>query len=90
MDHDAEQPEQIERVKEKIGRVIRAFVTMRGIDGEFHADELRAYVRASCPSLAPASPDRILRALRQDGLLNYEVVSRRGSRYRIKPVGTLL
>ena len=41
---------------------------------------------ASGNRVAPDSPGRILRQLRQQRLLNYEVVSRRQSLYRVLPV----
>jgi len=52
---------------------------------QFHADELRSYVRAFC-HVAPASPDRILRKLRKAKVLNYIVTNRRASTYELVPV----
>lgn len=50
-------------------------------------DELRRYVgRELEEAIAPDSPGRILRQLRQQGVLNYAVVSRRQSLYRVVPV----
>jgi hypothetical protein len=51
-------------------------------DATFHMDELTSWVaRKGCA--APDSAGRILRLLRQKGLVNYEVVSRSKSLYRV-------
>jgi len=68
-----EQAKQIERVSSRIGRAVLRFCASHRT---FHASELRDYVVAE-GFAAPASPDRILRDLRQRGLLNYRVVDRR-------------
>lgn len=75
----SEQGEHLERVRSKIARSVLAFCR----DNEwFHAQELRDHVVADT-LVAPASPDRILRDLRQRGLLNYEVIDRRASYYHV-------
>jgi hypothetical protein len=76
------------RVRNKIGPVILAFCASRLEDGrpEFHADDLRKYVEAH-NGVAPASPDRVLRDLRQKGELGYQNTDRRKSLYRIDWVG---
>ncbi len=77
-----EQAEHLNRVAGRIGHIVREFCCVVGVGGEFHADELRAFViRAS--GAAPASPDRILRLLRADGTIDYVVVNRRASLYRV-------
>lgn len=76
------QAEHLHRVGAKIGVVVLSFCRTHET---FHAAELRAYVVRET-SVAPASPDRILRALRQVGLLDYEVLDRRASFYRVKAV----
>lgn len=70
------------RVRSLIGDRIRRFIAERLSSGrpQFHADELRRYVASVHPT-APASADRILRALRQDGAVDYQCVSRRDSLY---------
>src|SRR3981189_1962764 len=77
------QDEELVRVGTKIGPTVLAFC---GLNEYFHAAQLRAYVVQET-QVAPASPDRILRALRQKGLLDYEVLDRRASFYRVKRVG---
>ena len=54
--------------------------------GTFYIEELRQFVeRKMGPGshIAPDSPGRILRQLRQQRLLNYKVVSRTQSLYRM-------
>lgn len=81
---DAQQPEELARVTGAIGKAIIGFLRARLNNGmtEFHADELRQWVRAALPT-APASADRVLRDLRSAGIVNYQVVNRRASLYRI-------
>lgn len=78
-----EQEENKTRVRDRIGKLIREFYYMRrNVGGEFRAEELRTYVLSRDRTIAPASPDRILRDLRQSGELDYEVLNRRASLYR--------
>lgn len=79
-----EQEQQLARVTGALGRAILSFARSRKATGqvEFHADELREWVAARCPA-APASADRVLRDLRRAGLLDYEVIDRRKSLYRL-------
>lgn len=81
---DQEQPAQLQRVTGMIAHSILTFVRYRLTSGrpEFHADELRAHVAQQLPS-APASADRILRALRRAGKVRYTVVNRAKSLYRL-------
>lgn len=75
------------RVKAAIGDRIVRFIGERLASGapRFHAQNLRDYVAAVHPT-APASADRILRALRQDGRVAYQVVSRSQSLYEALPL----
>lgn len=77
-----EHKENLERVAGAIAQIVLHFCRMRN---EFHMEELRQYV-VDRGIVAPASPDRILRWLRQKGFLDYEVINRRDSLYRIKSV----
>lgn len=75
----------LERVVDNIGIVILRFCAEReGI--EFHAAELREHVVARLPSTAPDSPSRVLREMRLKGLVDYVLVSRAQSLYRIVAV----
>lgn len=86
LSRDAErrtQQREIARVRSVIAQSVLEFA--REHHPEFYADELRAYVLRRA-SVAPSSPDRILRDLRSRGQLNYVVVNRRASHYRFIPV----
>lgn len=81
---DEEQPEHLARVKHKIGILVLAFLDDRVRSGrpEFVISELHEWIRERA-AVAPASPDRILRALRAEGRCHYDVIDRRASRYRV-------
>jgi hypothetical protein len=81
-----EQGDNLERVSQRITAAILGFVGVLEGRAEFHADDLRAYVTAKAGQTAPGSADRVLRKLRQRGLLNYELISRRESLYRVMPL----
>ena len=76
------------RVFARIAPIILAFKAERP-DGAFHAEELRDYVIERVPEIAPDSPGRILRLLRQGRLLNYVVINRRQSLYQFRPIEPL-
>lgn len=75
--------EHLERVSAKVAGFVVAFFKTAGIGAEFHVDQLRRYVLQHYPT-APDSAGRIMRDLRQRGYLDYEVLNRRDSLYRIK------
>lgn len=77
------QSDHLKRVKSKTAGAILAFFAARRVGDTFHAQELRDFVAARVP-VAPASPDRILRAMRRDGLIGYVVINRRDSLYRVE------
>jgi hypothetical protein len=83
-----DQREHLRRVRSRIGRSVLAFVRGVGVDGEFRAVDLRAHVERECET-APASADRILRDLRGSGHIDYEIVNRRQSLYRVLAVREL-
>lgn len=78
----SEQTQNITRVNQRIASHIIAFMRTHE---EFHGDDLRAYVTANVGHVAPGSPDRILRDLRQRGIVRYEIISRSKSLYRSIP-----
>lgn len=80
----SEQKQELARAVESIREIILGFCRARPLQ-QFCASELRHYV-AERSFIAPASPDRVLRALRQAGELNYKVVNRRKSIYELIPV----
>jgi len=82
-------PQERARVRSRIGALILEFCSerLKHFEGTFFMEELRIYVdRKLAGCIAPDSPGRILRQLRQQGLLNYKVVSRRQSLYQVVPV----
>jgi hypothetical protein len=84
----SEQAQQLRRVSERIASHILAFCADR-VGRCFYADDLRRYVvaRVAC---SPASPDRVLRSLRNPRTgrprLDYRVESRSESLYRVLAV----
>lgn len=83
---DWEQQENLERVSSRIGAAIISFCVNRLRDKfshEFSAEDLRQFVIRETGISAPASADRILRNLRQRGLVEYRVIDRRGSLYEV-------
>ena len=73
-----EQTENLQRVSQRISAAIVEFIA--GCH-RFHADTLRRHVASRVGSIAPGSADRILRDLRQRGVIDYKVISRRQSLY---------
>jgi hypothetical protein len=82
----AEQADMLADVERRIGPTVLKFYWDRLIRAPyFHMTELHAFVEEEL-SIAPASPDRVLRALRQQGELDYDVIDRRGSFYLLKSI----
>jgi hypothetical protein len=52
----------------------------------FHADDLRVFVETVVGKSAPGSADRILREMRRDNKVNYSVVDRAKSLYKLLPL----
>jgi len=78
---DFDQREHLQRVASKTSAAIAEFFAKLDVGADFRAQELRDHVAAQVQT-APASPDRVMRKMRQDGEINYEFVNRRGSLYR--------
>lgn len=85
----AAQKEHLERVSTKIGRVILEFYRERLEAGtpDFYMTDLSTYVQAKVPEVAPDSPRRVFNDLKNKGALNYELLSRRDSHYRLVALG---
>ena len=85
-----EQRENLERVTARIGRVIIAFYSrrMQTVDRTFYMRDLEDIVKEEIGDhgVAPDSTSRILRSLRQRGLLRYRVLSRAQSWYELLPM----
>ena len=81
--------EERSRVRSRIGSLIMEFFRHNNSNTfrTFHMELLRKYVEMGIGGkVAPDSPGRIMRQLRQEGFLDYIVVSRRQSLYRVAPV----
>jgi hypothetical protein len=76
-----DQASHLTRVTSKTSAAIAEFFAKLDVGATFHAQELRDHVAAQVLT-APASPDRVMRKMRQVGEINYELVDRRGSLYR--------
>lgn len=82
-----EQQDNIRRVSKKIrAHIIEFWRTRLGDDTDFHMEDLVSFVRAQIPNVAPDSASRILRDLKHKGVLNYVVLSRSKSLYRLLPL----
>lgn len=83
----AEQAEQLARVTSRIGLTIIAFcrIVWGSESRSFHASDLHEFVEVRA-QIAPASADRVLRELRKQGHLDYEVLNRRASLYRLNAI----
>jgi hypothetical protein len=79
-----EQRSNLKRVTDRIGRSIIEFARDQLATGNhcFHMDSLRVHVSKG-HAIAPDSPGRVLRTLRQRKLIGYEIISRRDSLYQI-------
>ena len=74
----------LDSVSDRIaGAIVRFCKAHAGL--EFYADDLRCHVTAQVGSVAPGSADRVLRDLRQRGIVSYHVVNRAKSLYRCGP-----
>jgi len=76
-------PEERRRVYSRIAPLILAF-HHENAGRRFHSKELQQYVLSGAPEVAPSSADRILRYLRQEGKLDYVVLSRTQSLYQFR------
>lgn len=82
----SEQSDNLARVRARLSDAVLTFCASRLLlCPTFRMTELQEYVAGEVAG-APASPDRVLRLLRAEGLLRYEVIDRRGSLYRILSV----
>lgn len=79
------QPRELARVWGSLARMVLAWLRERQIrdQGEFHLWELETYVMTHVVSTTPGSAGRIMRLLRSEGLIDYVVLHRSKSFYRI-------
>jgi hypothetical protein len=81
----AGQGDNLERVQE---RLVAAVLEFCRPGRQFHMAELNDYCGERVGNLAPDSPGRILRLLRQAGKVKYRVIDRRNSEYLIEAKST--
>lgn len=79
------QRENLERVGSRIAASIVEYLSKLGVGSTFHADELASFVQRRVKA-APGSSDRILRELKRAKRVNYTVLSRSKSLYRVEPI----
>jgi hypothetical protein len=80
------QTENIQRVTDVIAIHVMTFLSAH-LNKEFRVTDLHTFVADKLGGyVAPGSPDRIMRHLRQKRLVDYVVVNRRQSLYRAVPV----
>jgi hypothetical protein len=81
----SEQSRNLARVRARLRVAVFEFLKVAFLrpHGEFTAAELGAYV-AERVTAAPDSASRILRLLRKEAVVEYDVVSRAESRYRVR------
>jgi hypothetical protein len=83
----SEQTEQLERVSSSIGEHVLGFLKQRlESNPVFHLADLLEFVLSRNPLIAPNSPYRIMRSLHVNEKVNYELLDRRSSRYRVLSV----
>ena len=80
MSKDNDSPGDRKRVADTIWPLIMEFYRAKEKKPVFFCDELRRFI-ARQVTVAPASPDRILRMMRQAGALDYKVTDRSNSEY---------
>lgn len=90
LNFDARDPE-LKRVSSRTEKAIIQFLRLRqGSTGVrsamFRAEDLHRFVSRQTGKNAPASADRVLRHLRQQGVVDYVVVNRAQSLYRVTGV----
>jgi hypothetical protein len=83
-DNGDDKAEHLERVSSRIARAILDYCRDHP---QFHADDLRRAVTRTTGCAAPGSADRVLRRLRQQGMIDYVCLSRSESLYEVFRVG---
>ena len=83
--HDPEQDSELERVSERIAAVVIDFFNEHGPGYEFNLHEITLYVMQKVVC-SPTSPYRVMADLRKKDRLNYIVMSRKESLYRMTAI----
>lgn len=77
--------ENLKRVRSRLEVAILDFFRSLDRYGEFHAEELLHFIGERGITCAPDSPGRIMRLLKKEHEIDYTLVSRKGSLYKILP-----
>jgi hypothetical protein len=80
---DDQQASELARVKAKIDPLVLAFFATKQPGSQFHVNDLIRFVWDREPYATATSPDRVMRELKKGKQLNYELVSRKKSLYRV-------
>ena len=83
MFQDVKKQDNLERVRSRIEKEILEFLRFLGVGNEFRASDLvqaMAYCAIPC---APDSPGRIMRLMKRKGEIDYKVISRKDSLYKL-------
>lgn len=83
--HDFEQSDELDRVSERIAAVVIDYFNEHGPGYEFTLHEITLYVMQKVVC-SPTSPYRVMADLRKKDQLNYVVLSRKESLYRMTTV----
>lgn len=78
-----DQQQNYDRVYGRIGGAILSFFVTKDPGTEFRADDLRSHVAGQCGHVAPDSARRIASQMRRDGKINFELVSKPQSLFRV-------
>lgn len=83
-----EQATQMAHVMGRVAKLVMAFARRKKRPYDFNAKDLQVYCeeRTGEHHIAPGTADRVLRQLRKDGRLNYVVLDRTKSLYRMLSV----
>ncbi len=79
------QSTQLKRVSSRSREAVLRFFLTRVYNKrlDFRMQDLQKFVVKQVGYVAPDSPSRVMRMLRKGGSLNYEVLNRAGSQYRV-------
>ena len=80
------QKQELDRVSANIGDLVIRFLKQKGKGAEFTTSELYLFCLESVEHLAPGSSCRVLRDLKAKNQIDYSLVDRSTSRYRIEAV----
>lgn len=83
---DKKRKDNLERVRSRLENALLTFFHTIGPGTEFRASDLVEAMKFCSIACAPDSPGRIMRLLKRDGEIDYKVVSRKDSLYKLLAV----